>query len=107
MYVVIFEVSIKVQAQARYLEIAQTLRAEVEQIEGFISIERFSSLTNDGKLISVSYWESQNAIDQWRTQSNHQLAQNEGRQQLFSDYRICVARVERDYGMHDRRQALD
>ena len=107
MYVVIFEVSIKVQAQARYLEIAQTLRAEVEQIEGFISIERFSSLTNDGKLISVSYWENQNAIDQWRTQSNHQLAQNEGRQQLFSDYRICVARVERDYGMHDRRQARD
>ena len=107
MYAVIFEVSIKAQAQARYLEIAQTLRAEVEQIEGFISIERFASLTNEGKLISVSYWENENAIDQWRAQSNHQSAQNEGRQELFSDYRICVAKIERDYGMHDRSQAHD
>lgn len=106
MYVVIFEVSIKPQAQARYLEIAQTLRAEVEKIEGFISIERFSSLTNEGKLISVSYWESEKAIDQWREQSDHQSAQNEGRERLFSDYHIRVARVIRDYGKHDR-QALD
>ena len=106
MYVVVFEVFIKPQAQARYLQIAQSLRAEVEQIEGFISIERFSSLTNEGKLISVSYWENEKAIDLWRAQSNHQSAQKEGRQELFSDYRIRVAKVERDYGMRDRTQAL-
>ena len=106
MYVVVFEVSIKPQAQARYLEIAQVLRAEVEKIEGFISIERFSSLTNEGKLVSISYWENAEAIDQWRAQAHHRSAQKEGRQELFSDYRLRVAKVERDYGLHDRAQAL-
>lgn len=107
MFVVIFEVRFNPQSQARYLEIAQSLREEVEKIEGFISIERFSSLTSEGKLLSVSYWENEAAIEQWREQSNHQAAQQEGRQSLFSDYRIRVATVVRDYGIHDRAQAFN
>jgi heme-degrading monooxygenase HmoA len=105
MYAVIFEVEPKEGRQKDYLEIAATLRSELDKIEGFVSIERFESLTKKGKLLSLSFWRDAGAVKRWREQLEHRAAQAKGRAEIFADYRISVASVERQYGMFDRTEA--
>ena len=105
MYAVIFEVTPQAEHYQDYLDIAAALRPELEQIDGFISIERFASLTTEGKILSLSFWRDEAAIQAWRTQSHHQAAQIKGRRTIFQDYRLRVAGVLRDYGLSERAQA--
>ena len=97
MHVVIFEVEPTSGGKMEYLDLAGQLRAELETIDGFISIERFESLTTPGKLLSLSTWRDEAAIRTWRERANHQAAQDRGRSGLFARYRIRVADVVRDY----------
>jgi heme-degrading monooxygenase HmoA len=105
MYAVIFEVFPGEGQYEAYLEIAAGLLADAQAIEGFISIERFSSLVNEGKILSLSFWESEESIQTWREHTDHRKAQTRGRYQIFDDYRLCVAQVVRDYGKYERDQA--
>ncbi len=102
MIAVIFEVEPYPSHKQEYLDIAAELRPELEKIEGFISIERFSSLSNPDKILSLSFWESEEAVKAWRTLETHRLAQQKGRSYIFSDYRLRVAEVIRDYGLRER-----
>jgi heme-degrading monooxygenase HmoA len=104
-FVVVFEVQPKPGREQEYLDLAASLRPEVEQIEGFISVERFQSLATPGKLVSISYWQDEAAVKRWREHTRHHLAQLTGRGQIFADYRITVAEVERQYGMFERAEA--
>lgn len=76
-----------------------------EEIEGFISVERFQSLTNPGKLLSISFFEDEAAVARWRSLAAHRGAQKAGREGIFADYRLRVCHVLRDYGMEDRTEA--
>ena len=105
MYAVIFEVEPAPDRVQDYLDIAAQLRLELEKIDGFISIERFKSLSREGKILSLSFWRDEEAISRWRRQEEHHAAQRAGRDRIFSDYRIRVAAVVRDYGMYERAQA--
>jgi heme-degrading monooxygenase HmoA len=105
MIAVLFELSPKEGRREDYLEAAAALRPMLEQIEGFVSIERFQSLANPDKLLSLSYWKDEDAVRRWRTFEVHRRAQTRGRDELFVDYRLRVTRVLRDYGMTDRAQA--
>ena len=105
MYAVIFEVQPHDGKGAEYLDIAASLRSELAKIDGFISVERFESLTHQGKYVSISYWRDEAAIHAWRTHAEHQAAQRQGRQHIFAHYQIRVAQVVRDYGMQDRAEA--
>ena len=105
MYAVIFEVFPQSEKIDEYLDIAAKLRLELEKIDGFISIERFSSLVEDGKILSLSFWRDEQAIENWRNLESHRLAQQKGREGIFRDYRLRVAKVNRDYGMLERGQA--
>ena len=105
MHVVIFEVQPTSGGLDEYLDIAGKLKNELEKIEGFISVERFQSMTTEGKLLSLSFWESEEAIQEWRKQVKHQSAQSKGYNELFADYRLRVAEVIRDYTMTERDQA--
>ena len=105
MHVVIFEVEPEAGREQDYLDIAARLRPELEKIDGFISIERFRSLTQEGKILSLSFWRDEEAIARWRQQEEHQAAQRAGRDKIFRDYRIRVAAVMRDYGMYERAEA--
>ncbi|HEY9539439.1 MAG TPA: antibiotic biosynthesis monooxygenase [Kiloniellaceae bacterium] len=105
MHVVIFEVRPKPGRKGDYLDIAAALRPELEQIDGFISIERFASLTDEGKVLSLSFWRDEAAVVRWRQHAEHQAAQSRGRHDIFEDYRIRVAEVVRDYGLNAREQA--
>jgi len=105
MHVVIFEVWPKPEHKDAYLDTAAALRAELEKVDGFISVERFSSLTEEGKLLSLSFWRDEESIVRWRSQSEHQAAQGRGRYELFQNYRLRVASVIRDYGPRDRAEA--
>jgi heme-degrading monooxygenase HmoA len=105
MIAVIFEVEPNQGAAARYLEIAAALRAELEAIDGFISVERFESLARPGRYLSLSFWRDEDAVRAWRCHGMHRRAQQEGRSQVFSGYRLRVAAVMRDYGLLDREQA--
>ncbi|MFT7675389.1 MAG: heme-degrading monooxygenase HmoA, partial [Gammaproteobacteria bacterium] len=87
-----------------YLDIAAELRPILEKVEGFVSVERFQSLTDPDKLLSLSFFKSEEAIEQWRTLCAHREAQSKGREGVFEDYRIRVAEVVRDYGMFEREQ---
>lgn len=107
MIAVIFEVQIAADRQADYLRIAASLAAELQASEGFISIERFQSLSTPDKLLSLSYWRDEAAVAAWRNRERHRAAQSEGRSEVFHDYRLRVAAVLRDYGMHERAQAPD
>jgi heme-degrading monooxygenase HmoA len=88
----------------RYLDIAAELAPLLKDIDGFISIERFESLTEKGKILSLSFWRDEEAVRAWRTQPEHRLAQREGRDRVFKDYRLRVAHVLRDYGLNERAQ---
>jgi heme-degrading monooxygenase HmoA len=105
MIAVIFEVTPDKKRFQEYLDIAGELRPELEKIDGFISIERFSSLVNEGKILSLSFWRDEEAVSQWRTHMEHQTAQAKGRGGIFLDYRLRVAEVSRDYTKTDRAQA--
>ena len=105
MHVVIFEVEPEAGREQDYLDIAARLRPELEKIDGFISIERFRSLSQEGKIVSLSFWRDEEAVARWRQQEQHQAAQHAGRDRIFRDYRIRVAAVMRDYGMYEREQA--
>jgi heme-degrading monooxygenase HmoA len=105
MMAVIFEVWPADGKRALYLDLAVELRPALAQIEGFISIERFESLAEPGKLLSLSFWRDEAAISAWRTLEAHRRAQAAGRESVFRDYRLRIAGVVRDYGMTDRNQA--
>jgi len=105
MIAVIFEVEPADGAQADYLAIAADLKPVLEQIDGFISVERFQSLSQPGKLLSLSFWRDEEAVKQWRNTEMHRGAQTRGRHGVFADYRLRVASVMRDYGMNERAQA--
>jgi heme-degrading monooxygenase HmoA len=99
---VIFEVWPKTEHRHAYLEIAAALRAQLETIDGFISVERFESLSEPGKLLSLSFWRDEAAVAAWRNLAAHRQAQGRGRGEIFADYRLRVAGVIRDYGMTER-----
>ena len=105
MIAVLFEVTPASGRQEEYLDIAHRLRPLLDQIAGFVSIERFESLSRPGTILSLSLWEDERAVAEWRTRIEHWEAQEAGRRELFADYRLRVASVIRDYGMHDRAQA--
>jgi heme-degrading monooxygenase HmoA len=105
MFAVIFEVEPAAGRQQEYLDIAASLRPELEKIDGFISVERFSSLTKPGKILSLSFWRDEAAILRWRQHEEHHRAQWKGRSGVFADYRLRVAPVVRDYGMFEREEA--
>ena len=105
MIAVIFEVVPAPGRKQEYLDIAAALRPELERQDGFISIERFASLTNEGKVLSLSFWRDEEAVKNWRNVEGHRLAQARGRGGVFADYRLRVAGVLRDYGMSARDEA--
>jgi heme-degrading monooxygenase HmoA len=105
MLAVIFEVEPAAGRQQDYLDLAATLKPELEKIDGFVSIERFASLTRPGKILSLSFWRDEAAIVRWREHEEHHRAQWRGRGGIFADYRLRVASVVRDYGMFERAGA--
>lgn len=105
MMAVIFEVWPAEGRREAYFDLAKTLRPELEKIDGFISIERFGSLVEDGKILSLSFWRDEDSVKRWRTHLEHKAAQDAGRGGIFKDYRLRVAHIVRDYGMHARNEA--
>ena len=107
MIAVIFEVWPAEGRRQAYLDIAAELRPLLETIDGFLSIERFESLAEPGKLLSLSFWRDEAAVKAWRNLEQHRLAQAKGRAGIFRDYRLRIAGVSRDYGMTERAEAPD
>lgn len=105
MIAVIFELTPADDRRQAYLDIAADLRPLLDDVDGFISIERFQSLSTPGKILSLSFWRDEDAVTEWRCTEAHRAAQGEGRAGIISDYRLRVACVDRDYGMHGREQA--
>ena len=105
MIAIIFEVWPADGCKGDYLDIAASLREDLAQIPGFVSVERFESLTTPGKMLSVSFFEDEEAVMAWRRTAKHRAAQAAGRAGVFSDYRLRVASVVRDYGMTERDEA--
>jgi heme-degrading monooxygenase HmoA len=105
MIAVIFEVWPADGHKQTYLDIAASLRAELQTMDGFISIERFQSLTDETKLLSLSFWRDEAAVAGWRNVERHRIAQKCGREGVFRDYRLRIASVVRDYGMTERTEA--
>jgi heme-degrading monooxygenase HmoA len=105
MIAVIFEVLPLAEGRQRYLDIAAQLRPLLDQIDGFLSIERFQSLSNPDKVLSLSFFRDEAAIAQWRALEAHRAAQSVGRHALFAHYRLRIAHVVRDYGMDERAEA--
>ncbi len=105
MIAVIFEVIPATGRKDDYLDIAATMRPMVDAVEGFISVERFQSLTNPDKVLSLSFFEDEAAIERWRQLPAHRDAQSKGRAGVFSDYHLRIAHVIRNYGMFDRDEA--
>jgi heme-degrading monooxygenase HmoA len=102
MIAVIFEVWPAADHRETYFDLAAALKEELAGMDGFVSIERFQSLAEPGKLLSLSFWRDETAISAWRHRPSHRATQTTGRSGLFSDYRLRVAPVARDYGLHDR-----
>jgi heme-degrading monooxygenase HmoA len=105
MIAVIFEVLPHPERREAYLEAAARLRPLLETIDGFVSVERFESLTTPGKILSLSVWRDEAAVQAWRNLEAHRRTQAAGREILFADYRLRVAHVIRDYGKHERAEA--
>ncbi|WP_140918532.1 antibiotic biosynthesis monooxygenase family protein [Limnobaculum xujianqingii] len=105
MIAVIFEVQIKQGHKQAYLDLAAELKPLLVEMDGFISIERFESLSEPGKILSLSFWRDEEAVLQWRQLELHRQAQAKGRAMIFNDYRLKIAGIIRDYGMTDREQA--
>ena len=107
MIAVIFEVLPHAEHKQTYLDIAANLKPLLMKMDGFISIERFQSLSDPSKILSLSFWRDEAAVANWRNTELHRDAQSLGRKQIFSDYRIRIASVVRDYGLKDRTQTPD
>ena len=105
MIAVIFEVFPADGKREQYLDLASALKSELNKIKGFISVERFQSLADPKKVLSLSFWEDEQSIAQWRNLEQHRNAQKAGRDFVFDDYRLRVANVIRDYGMDSRTEA--
>jgi heme-degrading monooxygenase HmoA len=105
MIAVIFEVWPREGRRHNYLDIAAALRPLLDEIDGFISIERFESLSQPGKILSLSFWRDEDAVAAWRRVQQHRAAQIAGRTEIFADYRLRIAAVIRDYGMDSRDEA--
>jgi heme-degrading monooxygenase HmoA len=102
MIAVIFESWPRRDRRQEYLDVAAALRPVLEKIDGFISVERYESLSQPGKILSLSFWRDENGVEAWRQKQEHRAAQAVGRDAIFEDYRIRVAAVLRDYGMNER-----
>lgn len=105
MIAVIFEVIPAGERREAYLQHAADLRPLLDGIDGFVSIERFESLSQPGKMLSLSFWRDEEAVAAWRGTEEHREAQRAGRGGIFADYRLRVAHVLRDYGLHPRHEA--
>jgi heme-degrading monooxygenase HmoA len=105
MIAVIFEVRPREGGLETYLDMAAQLRPQLDQVDGFISVERFESLSAPGTYLSLSFWRDEKAIKQWRNLESHRRAQAAGRAGLFDDYRLRIAQVIRDYGLENRAEA--
>ncbi|MGR5066089.1 antibiotic biosynthesis monooxygenase family protein [Photobacterium sp. DNB22_13_2] len=99
MIAVIFEVQVAEGKTAEYSDIANEIKPLLADIDGFISIERFQRLANEGKVVSLSFWRDEEAIQEWRRLESHRFAQSRGRGGVFDNYRLRVAGVIRDYGI--------
>ena len=105
MIAVIFEVEAHPEHRQAYLDTAAALKARLEAMDGFLSVERFESLARPGKILSLSFWRDEASVERWRNLEEHRRAQAAGRQTLFADYRLRIAQVIRDYGLDEREQA--
>ncbi len=105
MIAVIFEVDLAPGRRDQYLALAAALRAELEGIDGFVSVERFQSLATPDRMVSLSFFRDEDAVRHWRTTTAHRATQTRGRAGVFTGYRLRVAHVLRDYGMDDRIEA--
>ena len=105
MIAIIFEFTPATGRKQDYLDLAAGLSAEVKDFDGFISIERFESITHPGRFVSLSWWRDEDAVRRWRNVQKHREAQKKGRGGVFSAYRLRVAQVLRDYGMQERGEA--
>ena len=105
MIAVIFEAVTSPDSKSAYLDAAAKLRPLLANVDGFLSIERFESLTQPGKILSLSFWRDAAAVERWRNLPEHREVQAAGRAGIFSDYRLRVAEVMRDYGLDAREQA--
>ncbi|MFK4819478.1 antibiotic biosynthesis monooxygenase family protein [Ochrobactrum quorumnocens] len=106
MIAVIFEVwPADDERREQYLNIAAGLCADLSQIDGFISIERFQSLVEPQKLLSLSFWRDEDAVKRWRNLPTHRIAQTKGRAGVFENYRLRIADISRDYGLNEREEA--
>lgn len=97
MIAVLFEATISPQKQERYFSLAAQLKPLLTEVEGFVSIERFESLSTPGKVLSLSWWKDEQAVLAWKQNRVHQRAQTEGKADVFSGYRIRVAELVREY----------
>jgi heme-degrading monooxygenase HmoA len=105
MIAVIFEVRPAEGEMQNYLDLAAALRDDLARIDGFISVERFQSLTDPGKILSLSFFRDEEAVHRWRSHAGHRATQAKGRSGVFADYRLRVATIIRDYGLNERDQA--
>jgi heme-degrading monooxygenase HmoA len=99
MMVVVFQVTMRDGRTQEYFDLAAELRPELEKVDGFLSVERFESVAEPGKYVSLSFWRDAAAIETWRTQRRHRAAQERGKREIFRSFRISVAEVVRDWGM--------
>ena len=105
MIAVIFETWPAEGQEQHYLDVAQKLFQDLQKLDGFISVERFSSLAEPRKILSLSFWRDEEAISQWRNHPSHRSGQKQGRGKIFKNYRIRVGQIVRDYGLEERREA--
>ncbi len=105
MIAVIFEVWPRPEHKQQYLDLAAELKPVLEKIDGFISVERFESITEKGKMLSLSFFRDEAAVEAWRNVAGHRKTQAKGRAKIFENYRLRIAGVIRDYGMNERAQA--
>ncbi len=103
MLAVIFEVEMNLGRDQDYFDLAGSLRSELEAVDGFISVERFQSVSSEGKYVSLSFWRDEEAVKTWREHAEHRIAQALGKKSIIADFRIRVAEVIRDYTLADSR----
>ena len=105
MIAVIFEFTPAEGRFAEYMDLVGELRADLDKAEGFISLERFESITNKGKFVSLQFWRDEESVRKWRNVQKHRAAQAKGRGGIFASYRLRIAQVVRDYTLDERGEA--
>ena len=105
MIAVLFEVEMRPGMEDQYIELARQLSESLQGFDGFLGVERFRSLANESKLLSLSYWTNEEAVSRWRNLDQHRAAQMQGRAEIVSNYTLRIADVQRSYGMNDRTEA--